>query len=167
MFRLTLSNKQSDVWVQKHPDILLSKPQKCRIYRWGTMWGILDQGWSVEQRILLDYPDEVGLLEYVVSCTADVPYQVDDVWEETYFAEDSVRMNGLVSVCLNASDLQKWCRDHDMPVPVLPTITPPVSEPVKTTIRSHTQLPHKNHQKKPGSGTGPVSRSGSGCLIVD
>lgn len=165
LFRLTLTGSAASTWISnqskqsKQSKVALPAPTTRRMYRWGTLWGILGgpnnpTGWMVERRT--QHQSDLHLLESVerYSDISAPPSQVDDVWDEEVIAIGDVEYTGFVSVCLPASVLHQWCIRQGLPsFPVLETATPTsVAKAVTTPVYTQKSSPHTkqygNHDRK-------------------
>lgn len=170
MYRLTLSENAS-----KHLSAQLPATSVRRVYRWGNLWGILQNGeWIVEERNQIQ--SEPYLLEEVKRLPVHAPPPaIDDVWEEECIQVGDMEYNGsLLSVCLPGAILKQWCAKQGLPVPVVSdsvfSVVPnkPVhatslqTKPAQTKPQPHSkpqpqyQTKHHFKQSKPGT-----------CYIVD
>ena len=166
MYRLTLADNGS-----KHLPTQLPVPSVRRVYRWGNLWGTLQNGeWSVEERKQVQV--EPYILEEVTRLPLHAPPPtIDDVWDEECIRVGDMEWNGsLLSVCLPGTILKQWCAKQGLLVPAIsdsPFSVPP-SKPVEMKslpqTKPHAQTkphshPHtKSHFKQTKPGT---------CYIVD
>lgn len=126
LYRLTLTEEESAQWwktymsVKKQPTV-----QTRRIYRWGTMWGILQTSktsgsgssggaWIAENR--LNVASSTHILDSVKRSQHLLPPpSIDDLWEEEVVQIDNTaEFNGLLSITGNLLEIQEWCRKHDL-----------------------------------------------------
>jgi hypothetical protein len=165
MYRITYSQTISDAHSLNREESNISKR---RIYRWGTLWGILEgEKWICERRIQLHHTDEY-LVESCIPVQCDIlPKDVDDCWEEEYIPlSKGLEYTGLVIVKGDAKSVLEIVGIQGLPTPSLPiqssdsnTIKP--IQTTKTSKATNTTNAIHTHQNK-------VNRNvGKRCMIKD
>lgn len=136
LYRLTFSEKDSELWWERYTSSRSQTPpyHKRRIYRWGTMWGILQRSntsgsskdvWVAENRVpavlspsLSPSPSlpSAHVQEVVTRSQHRLPPpHVDDIWEEeVVHIDDVAEFNGLLSVTGTSTEIQAWCKKYNL-----------------------------------------------------
>ncbi len=145
MYRLTLFQIPKNCLPSQLPE-----PTIRRTYRWGTMWGIFQNGqWTVEKRKQIQM--DSYLLEEVTQCSQvqAPPPVVDDVWDEEIVSVNEMEYNGAtISVILPSIILKKWCSKYALAIPDIPDGTIPVSAAHTTFHSSIIQNNNSNNNYK-------------------
>jgi hypothetical protein len=125
MFRLTLSESVSKTLSSQFTQ---QTPQMQRIYRWGSMWGILiHDEWTVEKRTPVDdLSCNDRVVERIERMDMLPPIELDDVWEEEILRLQKSDVNltydgNLISVLGTADSLRKWCAASNLECPAFAT----------------------------------------------
>lgn len=120
MYCVTYSETVSQAWAARTAPQL--EPQKRRVYRWGTHWGILGPSgkWICESRTQMMATDEY-LVEACVPRPMDVlPKEMDDIWEEEYISlPKGLEYTGLVILRGDGATVLELAGLHGLPTPVL------------------------------------------------
>jgi hypothetical protein len=161
MYHITYSERESAAWHRRNMAAHeLENPQKRRVYRWGSHWGILDgDRWQTESRrpCVANADWEPGLVEEcrTIPDAHIVPMEVDDIWEEEYvsLAKGAVEYNGLVSIRGDGRTVLEMAAKHGLPTPALKP----------TAVISNSQLPQRNPRFQQNQSPRPQRR----CLIRD
>ncbi len=149
MYRITYSQNISDAFRASADAVTATAAAtalKRRIYRWGTLWGILEgEKWTCERRTQLQHTDEC-LVESCVPVQCDVlPKEVDDCWEEEYVPlSKGLEYTGLVILKGDARTVLETAGIHGLSVPSLPAL-PQATTPIQTTNRNTYNKPNKPH----------------------
>ncbi len=174
MYRITYSEEISEGYRSK-----IELPEfntKRRVYRWGTLWGILEDGkWICERRVPI-----LQTAEYIVEvCTSHqcdvLPNEVDDLWEEEYVPlSKGIEYTGLLKVYGDSKTVLEILATHGLPsltLPALPSSALP-STPHAPSTKS-IQPTHPTHSTKPthyNNNNNNHNRSGrteKRCMIRD
>jgi hypothetical protein len=124
MYRITYSKELSEQW-RKTQSVTNLEPNTRRIYRWGTMWGVMAaETWSCESRTSLqDSPSFLVELYTPIRCDI-LPNQLDDVWEEEYFSiSTQIEYNGHLIIKGGRDDVLKIVEQLGLPIPSLPPLS--------------------------------------------
>jgi hypothetical protein len=123
--------------------------KKRRIYRWGIHWGILDNQWICEKRIVLESSDSM-IVEQCMQSTELPPKDVDDIWEEEYCSMKGLEYNGLVFLKGTREEVLEIAKSQGLPIPGLsglPVLHAP-STPVTNARVTHTRAYDKYDKRK-------------------
>ena len=102
-----------------------SNPIIQSVYRWGSAWGILQEGdwnhrWNVEIRSTLAYEtkgDTASLLESVhVVDIQGPPLQLDDFWKEEVEVNGPLTCGTLLSFIGTPEEIQAFCEKERIPI---------------------------------------------------
>ncbi len=156
MYRITYSEEISHDYRSKIE--LPPATLKRRVYRFGTLWGILEDGkWTCERRVPI-----LQTAEYIVeACTVyqcDVlPKEVDDLWEEEYVPlSKGIEYTGLLKVYGDSKTVLEILATHGLPSLTLPAL--PSTPSTQTGVPSVKPTHYNNNQK---------GRTEKRCMIRD
>jgi hypothetical protein len=127
MFRVSYNSDVSREWYSR---VDLPAVKKRRVYRWGTRWGILGDGWMCEKRETI-HSSETMIVEMCSSCSELPPKDVDDLWEEDYCCMKGLEYNGLVFLKGSREEVLEVAKRQGLPMPDLPVLAPSQSTPSK------------------------------------
>jgi hypothetical protein len=184
MYRITCSEEISEGYRSK---IELPEPLKRRVYRFGTLWGILEDGkWICERRVPI-----LQNAEYIVeACTSHqcdvLPKEIDDLWEEEYVPlSKGIEYTGLLKVHGDYKTVLEILATQGLPsltlpaLPALPALHAPSTIPVKSTAHAaKSAQPTKpthynnhnhnhNHNTHNNYNHNPKVRTEKRCMISD
>jgi hypothetical protein len=149
MYRVTYSEAISETYRRKNM-LEIQEPNKRRIYRWGTLWGMLEGNkWICERRVVLKQSEDC-VIESCTPVSCDIlPKDMDDLWEEEYIPlSKGIEFTGLVSIMGNAKFVLEGAGNQGLPLPELPTFSELPTQPPnlhKVPNQHKPKFPTKSH----------------------